>query len=110
LRGAVGADGTDGSHEGAVARMRACAKRARGWWARLGKSPGVCRGERLQGPQRRDRGGDAGHEDRQSDPRGRRAAGRLLWGWERRAQCAKIVTGWLHSDGPFRVTVLSRNE
>jgi hypothetical protein len=70
---------------------------------------GLSRGA-TSGPARRDRGGDAGREDRQSGPRGRRAAGRLLWGRERRAQCARIVTGWLHSDGPFLVTVLSRNE
>jgi hypothetical protein len=31
-------------------------------------------------------------------------------GWDRRAHCALIVTGGLHSDGPFRVTVRSRNE
>jgi hypothetical protein len=42
-------------------------------------------------------------------PRASRAtAGRLLW--ERRAHCATIVTGGLHSDGPLFVTVRSRNE
>jgi hypothetical protein len=56
-----------------------------------------------QGRRRRPRGS----AERSSRPA---AAGRLLWGWDRRPQCVTIVTGGLHSDGPLLVTVRSRNE